>query len=116
MSKYNLPATSNKAAKALAKSQDTIRSLRARIRDSGEEIQETALTALGAAGAPYIAAKFLSKDPAGNPVLFGIPGEAAIGGLAFIVGQVSDSAPISNVGKGCLYAAAARMGADLAKK
>lgn len=106
----------SKTDKALASSQNTIRSLRAKIRESGEQVQEVALTSAGAFGAPYLASKFLAKDAAGNPVMFGVPGELAIGGIALAVGMISDSEPISNVGKGALYAGAARLGVNLANK
>lgn len=110
------PRHNSKTDRALASSQNTIRSLRAKIRESGEQVQEVALTSAGAFGAPYLASKFLAKDPAGDPIMFGVPGELAIGGIALVVGMISESEPISNVGKGALYAGAARLGVNLAKK
>lgn len=109
------PQTTKKD-KQIAKAADQIRSLRARVRESGEAVQEVALTGAGAFGAPYLAHKFLGKDPAGEPVLFGMPAEAVIGALALGVGTMADSEPIANVGKGALYAAAAKLGTQIAKK
>lgn len=105
-----------KKDKQVAKMAEQVRSLRARVRESGEAVQEVALTSAGAFGAPYLANKFLGKDASGSPVLFGMPATAVIGALAIGVGTMADSEPISNVGKGALYAAAAELGTSLAKK
>lgn len=109
-------ASNSIATRKLAIATDRIKSLRQRVKDSAEGVQAMAMSAGGAFAAPYLAYKFLTKDAAtGEPKLLGLPGVFAIGAGLTVAGMVSDSEPLTNVGKGALYAAAAEAGAKAAK-
>lgn len=103
---------------ALTKKDREIQSLRARAsnalsraRQAADEVQETIVTASGAFAVPYVANKFV-KDG----VLLGLPAEATIGAALLGVGIMSGSDPLAHLGKGGLYAAAAKYGTEAAKK
>jgi len=105
-----------KTEKKLERALDRAKSLSAKVRESGRQVQEVALTSAGAFAAPYLATKFFSKGDGAAPTLLGLPAEAAMGALAFGVGMMAESEPIANLGKGAIYAGAARFGAELGAK